>query len=114
VIVSKAGHDANLSRLHFGYALIPSSHLFRLILNKANIWAEGIPSNDLSQFRTEGQGHAFSIGMNKTGKKKSKKEDEKAIKKAPAQDAQPARDDDKALDFGGLPDRDLKKNLGCG
>ena len=52
--------------------------------------------------------------MNKTGKKKAKKEVEKVVKKANAQGIQQAPEEDKTFDFGGLPDRDLKKNLGCG
>jgi len=36
-------------------------------------------------------------------------------KQMPPQDASaPAGSDDKPFDFGGIPDRDLKKNLGCG
>jgi len=41
------------------------------------------------------------------GKKKQKKQDSK--EKAPDQG-----EDEKPFDFGGLPQRDLKKNLGCG
>ncbi|HEX6889098.1 MAG TPA: hypothetical protein VF141_00340 [Chryseolinea sp.] len=55
----------------------------------------------------------FLWEMNKPGKKKLKKELEKAVKKAKEQDP-PAPEEDKAFDFGGLPNRDLKKNLGCG
>jgi len=46
---------------------------------------------------------------------KSKKQQKPAKKKehaGPKPDAQ--KDDEKPFDFGGLPDRDLKKNLGCG
>jgi len=36
-------------------------------------------------------------------------------KQIPSQDARPVdAEDDKPFDFGGIPDRDLKKNLGCG
>ncbi|HMG94555.1 MAG TPA: hypothetical protein VK589_31065 [Chryseolinea sp.] len=56
----------------------------------------------------------FFIDMNKAGKKKSKKGAEKAVKKAPAQITPQAPEEDKTFDFGGLADRDLKKNLGCG
>jgi hypothetical protein len=52
--------------------------------------------------------------MKKAGKKKSKKEDEKAVKKAATQDTNQVPEPDKTFDFGGLPNRDLKKNLGCG
>ena len=45
-------------------------------------------------------------------KKKPKK---KAVKKAKEVKAQEQQiDDEKPFDFGGLPDRNLKKNLGCG
>jgi hypothetical protein len=43
-------------------------------------------------------------------KKKAKPAKEKA-KQAPAQ---PEETKDERFDFGGLPQRDLKKNLGCG
>jgi hypothetical protein len=45
-------------------------------------------------------------------KKVSKKERTKTVEKKqpPEQEAEK----DKAFDFGGLPDRNLKKNLGCG
>lgn len=43
-------------------------------------------------------------------KKPQKKEKEKEKKQSPREEA----DKDHAFDFGGLPDRDLKKNLGCG
>jgi hypothetical protein len=36
-----------------------------------------------------------------------KEQDNKPVKSEPI-------DDDKPFDFGGLPNRDLKKNLGCG
>jgi hypothetical protein len=52
--------------------------------------------------------------MNKTGKKTSKKVVEKPVKKSRGQDTQQAPAEEKTFDFGGLPDRDLKKNLGCG
>jgi hypothetical protein len=47
-------------------------------------------------------------------KKKGKKKENKAVVK-PA-DTQPKQDADSEnpFDFGGLPYRDLKKNLGCG
>jgi len=45
-------------------------------------------------------------------KKKSKNSKPKeAIKEPPKSTEQ---GDEKPFDFGGLPDRDLKKNLGCG
>ena len=56
--------------------------------------------------------------MDKSRKKKPKKgaedtalktNEEKKSKEAPA-----VSGDDKPFDFGGLPNRDLKKNLGCG
>lgn len=50
-------------------------------------------------------------------KKKSRKK--KAIATAKAKSAEirpdpPTQDNDSGMDFGGLPARDLKKNLGCG
>ena len=44
--------------------------------------------------------------MKKTKPKKSKKEEQK---KLPA-----SEEKDDSFNFGGLPQRDLKKNLGCG
>ena len=45
-------------------------------------------------------------------KKKPKKEIKKIV---PAKEKEiPLQDDEKPFDFGGLPDRNLKKNLGCG
>lgn len=41
-------------------------------------------------------------------KKESKAEPEKKIPSAPPEEAE------RPFDFGGLPQRDLKKNLGCG
>lgn len=40
-------------------------------------------------------------------KAKSKNEEKKEVKSNPIPD-------EKVFDFGGLPERDLKKNLGCG
>ena len=46
-------------------------------------------------------------------KAKEKKTDKKIVPEKPKQ--LPQQDDDsKPFDFGGIPDRDLKKNLGCG
>ncbi|HWA34551.1 MAG TPA: hypothetical protein VG737_10500 [Cyclobacteriaceae bacterium] len=45
-------------------------------------------------------------------KKKAKKEIKKAVP-VKSKDI-PPQDDEKPFDFGGIPDRDLKKNLGCG
>jgi hypothetical protein len=44
------------------------------------------------------------------GKKKSLKKDKKKAQKVVPETTQT----EKSFDFGGLPDRDLKKNLGCG
>jgi len=53
--------------------------------------------------------------MAKTVKKKTKSLGNKSPDKAaPKEPVMPPDDDDKPFDFGGLPDRDLKKNLGCG
>jgi hypothetical protein len=51
--------------------------------------------------------------MSKTNKKRPKKADEKQPTKTQSQEP-PKSDDEKPFDFGGLPNRDLKKNLGCG
>ena len=47
-------------------------------------------------------------------KKKSK--EKKGSKKIVPQKAKemPPQDEEKIFDFGGIPNRDLKKNLGCG
>lgn len=55
----------------------------------------------------------FLIDMKRTTKKKAKKEGKEPNKAEPSEPAQNAGDD-KLFDFGGLPDRNLKKNLGCG
>ena len=52
--------------------------------------------------------------MSKTPKKKSKKADERQVKQPTPQETPEAPQEDKAVDYGGLPNRDLKKNLGCG
>jgi hypothetical protein len=54
--------------------------------------------------------------MKKTKAARSKNEDKP---KAPAEKPKPAREEetheaDNRFDFGGIPGRDLKKNLGCG
>lgn len=45
-----------------------------------------------------------------------KKEKQKSKEKEAAEKVQPEPSDgkEKPFDFGGLPERDLKKNLGCG
>lgn len=48
-------------------------------------------------------------------KKKSK--EKKGVKKIvldKSKETPPRVDDEKPFDFGGIPERDLKKNLGCG
>lgn len=47
-------------------------------------------------------------------KKKSSKKDEQAPKTTPKQEESTVKEGEKPFDFGGLPQRDLKKNLGCG
>ena len=49
--------------------------------------------------------------MKKKSKKKEVKKSEEAKKKV-SEEAVPSTE--KPFDFGGLPDRNLKKNLGCG
>jgi hypothetical protein len=53
------------------------------------------------------------MDMNRTTKKKAKKAEKEPKKAEPLAPTQ-ATEEDKPFDFGGLPDRDLKKNLGCG
>ena len=55
----------------------------------------------------------FFIDMRRPTKKKAKKAEKEPKKAEPLGPAQTA-EEDKPFDFGGLPDRDLKKNLGCG
>ena len=55
----------------------------------------------------------FLLDMTRTTKKKAKKA-EKEPKKVEPLAPNPATEEDKPFDFGGLPNRDLKKNLGCG
>jgi hypothetical protein len=47
-------------------------------------------------------------------KKKPSKKDEQVPKTAPRQEEPAVKEEEKPFDFGGLPQRDLKKNLGCG
>jgi hypothetical protein len=49
-------------------------------------------------------------------RKSSKKKTKKVADKQPPEPHEPvpSADEAKPFDFGGLPDRDLKKNLGCG
>ena len=47
-------------------------------------------------------------------KRKTKKASEKPTVKPTEQEPKRSVDEDRPFDFGGLPDRDLKKNLGCG
>ena len=56
----------------------------------------------------------FSLTMSKSAKKKTKKAGDKSTAKPTPQEAIKSAYDDKPFDFGGLPERDLKKNLGCG
>lgn len=67
-------------------------------------------SNDLSQL--------FNFRRMKKKKPKADKEDKDKEKKIPANTdenkACEANGSDDRFDFGGLPHRDLKKNLGCG
>ena len=52
--------------------------------------------------------------MSKAAKKKTKKTGDKSTPKPTPQEDIRSAEDDKPFDFGGLPERDLKKNLGCG
>lgn len=45
-------------------------------------------------------------------KSRKKKKEEKRVTKAPSEEE--VEKNEKPFDFGGLPPRDLKKNLGCG
>jgi hypothetical protein len=50
------------------------------------------------------------IPMKKKAKKKGAKKTDPGKKQLPESESS----ENKTFDFGGLPDRDLKKNLGCG
>jgi hypothetical protein len=50
--------------------------------------------------------------MKKKGTKASKRAKVEKLKTNQSENA--AQDPEKLFDFGGLPNRDLKKNLGCG
>ena len=63
----------------------------------------------------------FRLIKNNGMKKKAKetKTGKKIVTEKPKQmpredETTSGRDDEKPFDFGGIPDRDLKKNLGCG
>ena len=56
----------------------------------------------------------FPLTMSKAAKKKTKKTGDKSTAKPTPQEVIRPVEDDKPFDFGGLPERDLKKNLGCG
>ena len=83
-----------------------------------------IPSNDLYQFRMGTEGYKLvtiilregfdekSMNKKKKLKKKQDRKDKKENAHPKAEHAQ--QEDEKPHDFGGLPHRDLKKNLGCG
>jgi hypothetical protein len=45
---------------------------------------------------------------------KKKEPKKKKPEKAKTQPSEPQDEQEKPFDFGGLPQRDLKKNLGCG
>jgi hypothetical protein len=47
-------------------------------------------------------------------KSKTRKARQQISKPQPEQTLPPIQEEDKPFDFGGLPNRDLKKNLGCG
>jgi len=86
--------------------------LFRLNLNKAKIWVVHLGSNDLSQ--------ECVFVKNRRMKPKKKKKDQQPSAPPPPKKPDPSfpdeaqREEDRG-DFGGFPDRDLKKNLGgCG
>lgn len=50
----------------------------------------------------------------KMSKSKKKKEEKSSVKKSKPKIQGPESPNENPFDFGGLPDRDLKKNLGCG
>jgi len=57
-------------------------------------------------------GRLFNLkGMGKNKKVKKEKVKKEGRIKESSQNTEP---EEKKFDFGGLPDRDLKKNLGCG
>ena len=47
-------------------------------------------------------------------KKRSKKKNNSNPVKATDKNPQVEKEEEKQFDFGGMPNRDLKKNLGCG
>jgi hypothetical protein len=91
--------------------------LFRLILNKANIKVVPMLSNQLSSFELVSVNNSFLMGKLPMSKKK-KAADKPAPKDKPAKsqkgDEEQEDETTKTRDYGGLPDRNLKKNLGCG
>jgi hypothetical protein len=79
--------------------------LFRLILNKDT--AKSGPRNDSYQL--------LALGMKKNKvKKKVTKQDQKKPEKPALPPTAEEETTENPFDFGGLPNRDLKKNLGCG
>lgn len=50
----------------------------------------------------------------KKSKKKKKPSNQKDVRNEETPIRQDEDDESKPFDYGGLPDRDLKKNLGCG
>jgi hypothetical protein len=47
-------------------------------------------------------------------KKKTKRKKEEKVLPQKLKDIPPQDEEEKPFDFGGIPERDLKKNLGCG
>jgi hypothetical protein len=45
---------------------------------------------------------------------KKKAKQKKLAKPIPPKEKEGPQEEEKPFDFGGIPDRDLKKNLGCG
>lgn len=52
--------------------------------------------------------------MKKTPKAKAKPVPQKSLEKTISKKEEPTSEQENPFDFGGLPQRDLKKNLGCG
>ena len=74
-------------------------------------------SNQLTSFELEG-GKNFILNRVRPMSKRKRIKDKQESKKKSAQirKVQETADDEKTdtMDFGGLPNRNLKKNLGCG
>jgi hypothetical protein len=58
--------------------------------------------------------HLGVIAMSKKHKSKEKRGKKESLKAEAKKNSLTVAEEEKPFDFGGLPNRDLKKNLGCG